>query len=204
MKDHIRGFSILVLGIAVISLSGCISCGTSYRRDLSNNPGLAEANTSYKKAITWLDKAECCTTAAEAQSSYATAESYLSDAIFKLNQLGHDKDINVSDDVYYCEKIKRETDVKIGAAGRAKRLRLCFCAARATASWAGACAPAPERSTWWPKARPVVSALWKSRRGRKTGWPPKRSAPVNAPVSCAPLSSIWPAGRPPKACASTW
>jgi hypothetical protein len=51
---------------------------------------------------------------------HPTAESYLSDAIFKLKKLGHDNNINVSEDIYHCEKIKRETDVKIGAADRTK------------------------------------------------------------------------------------
>jgi len=120
MKKYIRGFSILVLGIVVISLSGCATCGTSYRRELSDNPNLREADTSYKKAIDWLDKAECSPTPFQAKEFYITAESYLSDAIFKLKKLGHDNNINVSEDVYYCEKIKRETDVKIGAADRAK------------------------------------------------------------------------------------
>jgi len=120
MKKYIRGFSILVLGIAVISLSSCATCKTSpYRRELSSNPNLIGANASYKKAIDWLDRAECSSMPAEAERFYTTAESYLSDAIFKLKKLGHDNDINVSEDLYYCEKIKRETDVKIGAAGRA-------------------------------------------------------------------------------------
>ena len=120
MKKYIRGFSILVLGIVVISLSGCATCKTPYRRELSSNPNLREANASYKKAIDWLDKAECSLVPSEAQRSYRTAESYVSDAIFKLEKQGHENNIDVSEDVYYCEKIKRETDVKIGAADRAK------------------------------------------------------------------------------------
>jgi len=120
IMKHIRGFSILVLGIVVISLSGCTTCGTSYRREISNNPNLREANASYKKAIDWLDKAECSSTLFKAKESYVTAESYLSDAIFKLKEQGNNKNIDVSEDVYYCEKIKRETDVKIGKADRAK------------------------------------------------------------------------------------
>jgi hypothetical protein len=120
MKKYIRKFSILVLGIVVISLSSCATCGTSYRRELSKNPDLAEANTSYRKAIHWLDKAESSSIPSQAKEFYTTAESYLSDAIFKLENLGHDNNINVSEDIYYCEKIKRETDVKIGAADRAK------------------------------------------------------------------------------------
>ena len=120
MKKYIRGFSILVLGIVVISLSGCITCKTPYRRELSSNPNFREANVSYKKAIDWLDKAECSSTPSQAKEFYTTAESYVSDAIFKLKELGNNKNIDVSEDVYYCEKIKRETDVKIGAANRAK------------------------------------------------------------------------------------
>ena len=119
MMKYARGFSILVLGIVVILLSGCATCKTPYRRELSNNPNLREANTSYRKAINWLDKAEC-SSAPEAERSYRTAESYVSDAIFKLKEEGHNNNIDVSEDVYYCEKIKRETDVKIGAADRAK------------------------------------------------------------------------------------
>ncbi len=120
VRKYIRGFSILVLGIVVISLSGCTTCGTPYRRELSNNPNLREANTSYKKAIVWLNKAECDSSPTEAQRSYRTAESYVSDAIFKLKEQGHNNNIDVSEDVYYCEKIKTETDVKIGASDRVK------------------------------------------------------------------------------------
>ena len=114
----IKRFGILVLGVVVIALSGCTTCGTPYRRELSRNSGLKEANESYKKAIDFLDRAECAQVPANEKEFYTTAESYLSDAIFKLNELGNEKKIDVSEDVYYCEKIKRETDVKIGASDR--------------------------------------------------------------------------------------
>ena len=110
----------MVLGVAFISLSGCATCKTPYRRELSSNPNFREANVSYKKAINWLDKAECASEPSEAERSYRTAESYVSDAIFKLKEVGNNKNIDVSEDVYYCEKIKRETGVKIGAAERTK------------------------------------------------------------------------------------
>ncbi|MFA5311356.1 MAG: hypothetical protein WC355_03475 [Candidatus Omnitrophota bacterium] len=119
VKKYISVFSILVLGAAVIALSGCSTCGTPYRKELSSNPSFREANESYKKAIDWLNKAECASVPSEAQRSYRTAESYISDAVFKLKETGDSKNIDVSEDVYYCEKIKRETDVKIGQAGRA-------------------------------------------------------------------------------------
>ncbi len=120
MRKHIQGFSILVFVIVVIALSGCATCSTPYRKELTNNPKLADANESYKKAIDWLNKAECSSVSAEAERSYRTAESYVSDAIYKLNELGHNNNIDVSEDVYYCERIKTETDVKIGAADRAR------------------------------------------------------------------------------------
>ena len=120
VEKYIRGLYILVLGVALIALSSCATCKTPYRRELSSNPDFREANVSYKKAIDWLDKAECSSMPAQAEKSYRTAESYLSDAVFKLKETGNSKNIDVSEGVYYCEKIKRETDVKIGQADRAK------------------------------------------------------------------------------------
>ena len=120
MNGHNKGFSVLVLGIFVISLSSCATCKTPYRRELSQNPNLAEANVSYKKAIGWLDKAECSSVPKIAEGYYTTGESYISDTIYKLKEQENNNHIDVSDDVNYCEKIKSETDVKIGAADRAK------------------------------------------------------------------------------------
>src|SRR5476651_1324199 len=98
MIGYIKGFSVLVLGIFVISLSSCATCGTSYRRELSNNPNFAEANVSYKKAIRWLDEAECSFSPKTAVGPYRTAESYLSDTISKLKDQEINNHINASDD----------------------------------------------------------------------------------------------------------
>ena len=120
MNGYIKGFSVLVLGIFVILLSSCATCGTKYRRELSNNPNYSEANVSYKKTIRWLDEAECSFSPKAAVGSYRTAESYLSDTIFKLKEQENNDHIDVSEDVNYCEKIKSETDVKIGQTENAK------------------------------------------------------------------------------------
>ena len=120
MNGYIKGFSVLVLGIFVISLSSCATCGTSYKRELSKNPNFAEANVSYKKTIRWLDEAECSFSPKTAVGNYRTAESYLSDTIYKLKEQENNNHIDASDDVNYCEKIKSETDVKIGQAENAK------------------------------------------------------------------------------------
>ena len=120
MNGYIKGFSVLVLGIFVISFSSCATCGTSYKRELSNNPNFAEANVSYKKAIRWLDKGECSFEPKVAVGFYRTAESYLSDTIYKLKEQENNNQISASEDVNYCEKIKSETDVKIGTDDLAK------------------------------------------------------------------------------------
>jgi hypothetical protein len=70
--------------------------------------------------MNWLDKAERSSTPFQAKESYTTAESYLSDAVFELEEQGNKNNIDVSEDVYYCEKIKRETAVKIGQSDRVK------------------------------------------------------------------------------------
>jgi len=120
MNGYNKGLSALVLGIFVISLSSCATCGSSYRRELSHDPNLAEANVSYKKAKRWLDEAECSFSPKTAEGLYRTGESYLSDTIYKLKEQENNNHINVSEDVNYCEKIKSETDVKIGQAENAK------------------------------------------------------------------------------------
>ena len=120
MSGYIKGFSVLILGIFVISLSSCATCGTSYKRELSNNPNFAEANVSDKKTIRWLDQAECAFSPKVATGDYHTAESYLSDTISKLKDQENNNHIDASEDVNYCEKIKSETDVKIGQAENAK------------------------------------------------------------------------------------
>ena len=120
MSGYIKRFSVLILGIFVISLSSCATCGTSYKRELSNNHNFAEANLSYKKTIRWLDKAECSISPKTAVGFYRTAESYLSDTIYKLKDQENNNHIDASEDVNYCENIKSETDVKIGQAENAK------------------------------------------------------------------------------------
>ena len=120
MNGYIKGFSVLVLGIFVISLSSCASCGSSYKRELSHDPNLNEANVSYKKAKRWLDEAECAFSPKVATGDYHTAESYLSDTIYKLKEQENNNHIDVSEDINYCENIKSETDVKIGHAENAK------------------------------------------------------------------------------------
>jgi len=118
MKRHIIVSQLLVLGIAAVIFSSCNTCKSTYRRQLSDNEKLKEANESYEKAIKWLDKAECSAIPHEAAKNYTTAESYISDTIYKLKTIGHDENIDVTEDIYYCDKIKSESDVKIGQANK--------------------------------------------------------------------------------------
>ncbi len=119
MKKRKLSMVFLALCMAAILFSSCNTCKSTYRRQLSDNEKLKEANESYEKAIKWLDKAECSAIPHEAAKNYTTAESYISDTIYKLKTIGHDENIDVTEDIYYCDKIKSESDVKIGQANKA-------------------------------------------------------------------------------------
>ncbi|MDD4939765.1 MAG: hypothetical protein PHE18_04520 [Candidatus Omnitrophica bacterium] len=111
---------IICLGI-LVSLSACTTCRTAYKEDLTADPRLQEANISYKKALEWIEKAECdATMPAEAEEAYRKADSYLSDSIFKLNEIGHYENIDVDDEVFYAETVKSHINVKEGDARKAK------------------------------------------------------------------------------------
>ncbi len=116
MTQYSRGFIFLLTGFVIISLSACATCRVPYKKELTRDSRLEEANTSYKKAIRWIKEGQCAMTAPKSSESYRTADSYLSDTVSKLKQLGHDNNINVDDNVYYCEKVKSEIEVKEGSA----------------------------------------------------------------------------------------
>ncbi|MFA5008310.1 MAG: hypothetical protein WC546_03710 [Candidatus Omnitrophota bacterium] len=110
---------LLFLGIIIGFFSSCATCQASYRKNLTKSPKLEEANISYKKAIQWAEKGDCTTYPFEAKECYRKAESYLSDAIFKLGQLGHDNQIDDSEELYYCEELKIKIHANINATEKA-------------------------------------------------------------------------------------
>jgi len=106
-------FKVVLMVSFVFFLFGCATtCKTTFRNELSGNPQLSEANISYKKATRLITQGDCTHNPAEAQKAYESASQYLSDALFKLEQLGHDNSIDVSEEVYYCQKLKSEIEVK--------------------------------------------------------------------------------------------
>lgn len=119
MKRFTGVFDFLAIGIAIVLIGGCATCPrTPYRKELTNNPKLEEAQISYKKTAYWIDKGDCSIYPFQAKENYAKAESYLSDTIFKLKRLGSDNNIDVSEEVEYCERLKSKLDVNIGYADK--------------------------------------------------------------------------------------
>ncbi|MDD4955366.1 MAG: hypothetical protein PHP17_04955 [Candidatus Omnitrophica bacterium] len=108
MSKYKKLFNLSILAVIVIIFSGCATCQPQYHKSLSDNPRLAEANISYKKAIRWAAKGDCEIHPFNAKEDYRNASSYLSDTIFKLKQLGHDNNIDVSEEIYYCESLKNK------------------------------------------------------------------------------------------------
>lgn len=119
MKKMILAFKFLLLVITAVSLISCATCKSAipYREDLSDDPQLRDANESYKKATRMLDEAGCKRHyPAEAKEDYRKADSYLSDAVYKLEQAGYDEELDVSEEVYYAQELKREIGVQMGLA----------------------------------------------------------------------------------------
>jgi len=124
MKKHGQSFVILLIVMfAAVSLCACSTYKIAYRSELTEDPNLQEANDSYKKALRWIEDGDTVQSADRAKKSYATAESYIADTVFKLKTLGHDNEIDVSEEIYYCEKVHRETHNKKGLAARSGRKR---------------------------------------------------------------------------------
>lgn len=111
-RDRLIG---LLIGFTVISFSGCVTASkVVYKKELTMDPRLAQANDSYKKALRWIEDAQREMTAYKAHESYITAGSYLSDTIFKLKRVGADQNIEVNEYIDYCEKVKGEIHAQEG------------------------------------------------------------------------------------------
>jgi len=105
----------LLVGMLIIVLSGCVTASkVVYKKDLSLDPRLEQANTSYKKALRWIEDAQREMTPYKAHESYITASSYLSDTIFKLKRLETDYKLEVKEYIDYCEKVKGEIHAQEG------------------------------------------------------------------------------------------
>ena len=113
-------YSVLFFAAALtaISLSACATNRAAYRSELTQNPKFEEANISYKKALRLIRDGDAVPEPERAAQNYEQAESCLADAIFKLKEIGHENGIDVSEDVYYCQKIQGETHSKKGGAHR--------------------------------------------------------------------------------------
>ncbi len=109
-----KRFFCLLVSLAMLLLGGCATCKTLYKPELTPDPRLAEANASYRKALHWIGDGQCALTDYKAHEAYITAESYLSDTIFKLKRLGSKYNIDVKQDVEYCEQVKGEIHAKEG------------------------------------------------------------------------------------------
>lgn len=112
----VKSINFLVLGIITVLLSACSTCKSPYRQTLTDDYRLAAANESYKKAIDKIDEAYCSSNPHRAQDAYQIADQYLSDAAYKLKQLGHDNQLDVNEDIFYVEKVQSEIRVDEGVA----------------------------------------------------------------------------------------
>ena len=120
MKKFIRIFGVMFLAVFVLTSLNPGDClarkKQKYRKELTDDPNLEEANESYKKAVRFIKRGDGAfhKRPGEAKQSYSTAESYLNSAIFELKKLGHKNDIDVSKEIMFCENLQSNTHVKAG------------------------------------------------------------------------------------------
>ena len=121
MRKCIGICSLVMLAMFVAASIGPVNCfvrGQEYKRELTDNPKLDEANTLYKKAIRWIEDGDGVHESQRAATFYANAESYLTKTILRLKELGQKESIDVSTEVDFCEKLLKETHSHQGMAKR--------------------------------------------------------------------------------------
>ena len=124
MKKYIVIGSLAMLAMFVassINPADCFASRQEYKKELTDNPKLDEANNLYKKAIRWIEDGDGVHEPQRAATFYANAEEYLRRTVVALKELGSKYDIDVTKDVEYCEKLEREIHSSQGDAKRYSR-----------------------------------------------------------------------------------
>ena len=124
MKKYIIIGGLVMLAMLVASSTNprdCFASRQEYKKELTDNPKLDEANRLYKEAIRWIKDGNGVHEPQRAVGFYANAEAYLTKTILKLKELGLKESIDVSKEVEFCEKLERETHSDQGMAKRESR-----------------------------------------------------------------------------------
>ena len=124
MKRYIGICGMILLAMLVtgsIVPADCFASRQEYKKELTDNPKLDEANNLYKKAIRWIEDGDGVHESQRAATFYANAEEYLRRTVVALKELGSKYDIDVTKDVEYCEKLEREIHSSQGDAKRYSR-----------------------------------------------------------------------------------
>ena len=124
MKKYIGICSMVMLAMFVassINPADCFASRQEYKKELTDNPKLDEANNLYKKAISCIEDGDNVHESQRAAKFYADAESYLRKTVFALKELGNQYTIDVTKEVEFCEKLEREIHSTQGDAKRYSR-----------------------------------------------------------------------------------
>ena len=121
MKKYIGICSMILVAMFVagsIVPADCFASRQEYKKELTDNPKLDEANKLYKKAVRWIGDGDGVHESQRAATFYANAEEYLRRTVVALKELGSKYDIDVTKDVEYCEKLERGIHSSQGDAKR--------------------------------------------------------------------------------------
>ena len=128
MKKRTYVMSLVLLAAFMVSAIAPVECSArireNYRKALTDDKRLAEADGIYKKAVRYAQRGDGAfhKRPGEAVQFYSNAESYLNNTVFKLKETGYGDNIDVSNEIEFCEALRRDIHVKKGMAQKmAKR-----------------------------------------------------------------------------------
>ena len=104
--------------VASINPADCFAWRQKYQQELTDNPKLEDANKLYEKSIRWIEDGDGVHEPERAAQFYANAEEGLRRTVYALKELGIKYAIDVTKEIEFCEKLRRETHSKQGIAKR--------------------------------------------------------------------------------------
>lgn len=109
----------------VFLVSLCTSLVVADDYQLSRDPRLSKAKTSFEKGLEYLKRGDRAFSvrAGRAQKMYEHAEDYILKAEFLYKELGQEHGIDVTSEVATCRELYREIHVKVNKARRKTRMR---------------------------------------------------------------------------------
>ena len=118
-----RIFRMLLVIVLAFYLQSGLAAAEEYR--MSEDPRLLEAKTSFEKGLEYIDRGDRAFRGKPglAQKMYEHAEDYVLKAEFLYKELGQRYGIDLSHEIATCQRVYRQTHVKVNKSRKRARNR---------------------------------------------------------------------------------